>query len=176
MSRKWTTLGGIALIAFGILLLFSMVGASFARTRVFHSRMDYAQLQAVQQAPAADDAATSAPSDSYHSTRNWHAYHGRPGAAWSSPSARFGPLSFLGGILKLFLFGLIAFLLMKKLRKHKKGDPEPVAKVIDEDDIESGIRVGDEVGSNPTAVDPDEMSVDDLVRAMKRLGIKKLEL
>jgi hypothetical protein len=176
MSRKWKTLGGIALIAFGVLLLFSMMGARAARSRAFYSHMAAVQVPAAQQVPSADDAPSNTPSDSYPTFNSWHGHPGRPGVGWDGPRGAYSPLSFLGGMFRLLLFGLIGILLLKKLRKHKNRDPEPVAKIVDEDDVENEIRVGDEVGNNPEAIDPDDMTVDDLVRAMKRLGIKKLEL
>ena len=153
-----------------------MIGASFARTRLFHARMAAVEVQAAQQPPSAGGAPSIAPSDSYPPAAGWHGHHGRPGAGWDGPHGRFSPISFLGGIFRLLIFGLIGYLLLKKLKKRKNRDPEPVAKIIDEEDVGNEIRVGDEVSNNSAAIDPDDMTVDDLLRAMKRLGIKKLEL
>ena len=176
MSQEYKKIGGIALIAFGVLMLFSMMGASLARTRAYHTRMAMAEAAAVQAAPAADAVESGTQNAPTNAAKSWHGAHHRPGPGMGFARGGHSPFLFIGGLFRMLALGIIAFFILRylKVRKHKGRDP--VAKIIDEDDVETDIRVGDEIDNESGAIDPDEMSVDDLVRAMKRLGIKKLEL
>ena len=81
----------------------------------------------------------------------------------------------------LIFWGVVGFFLLKLMRRrgmrhwhsHRHhGHVENEPNVADE------IRINPDAGNTQAEkiVSADEMTVDDLVRAMKRLGIKKLEL
>ena len=96
----------------------------------------------------------------------------------SGPISRFGsqdrtPFGIIGGLFRLATLGVLGLLLFRVLLRRSNGANSVKARVLNEDEVENGIRVGDEINRT---TNPDELSVDDLLHAMKRLGIKKLEL
>ncbi len=113
---------------------------------------------------AAGDSAENAETNRYshHGSHRHHRGHGP-----------------LGGLLRLIALGLIIKLILGGLRKrrgHHRGDMKAEAP---DDDLADEIRVGDEINRDEQpapAVNTDDLTVDDLLHAMKRLGIKKLEL
>ena len=176
MSHEYRKIGGVALIAFGVLMLFSMVGASLARTRAYHARLAMAGAAAAQAGTEAEGTEVGAPSDANYGPRSWHGAHQRPGPGMGFAHRGHSPFMFIGGLFRLLALGIIAYFILRYMKKRKQRAPDPVAKVVHEDAVETEIRVGDEINNNVAAIDPDEMTVDDLLQAMKRLGIKKLEL
>lgn len=140
---------GLGIIALGLLLLLPMLRGAVVRRQVFE------RVRTSEVATDTERAENEFRFD--HQRGDMRGHRGRGG---------FG---LLGGLIKLATFGAIGLLLFRWLQRRRGGGSA--------DNIEDDIRVGDEIDDSPTAtVDPEEMSVDDLVAAMKRLGIKKLEL
>lgn len=148
---------GFLAIFWGVFFLLPMlVGGMRARS--------HAHFVEAAQVDGTTSAETSA-APAYHHAHHYH----------------YGPFSFFGGIFKLLFLGFLFTVLFKGFRRrrhhwkhhHRRGEKSP-------DDLTEDIRVGDEVNRAAAQASdmpsPDEMTVDDLVLAMKRLGIKKLEL
>ena len=90
-----------------------------------------------------------------------------------------GGFGIIGGLLRLIVLGFLIKFILSALRKRRgHHDTHHMKSQAADDDLSEEIRVGDEINRDeaPPTLDPDEMTVDDLLHAMKRLGIKKLEL
>ena len=172
MSKKFRVLTGFAAIAIGLMMFMGMAG----RRHAMHAGgfAHHAERYESAQAGAAErgDGDSSAETNSRASAReNAHFGHGRH-------MGHRGGL--IGGLLRLLVLGLILKLIIGGVRRRRgKGNGHMRAESAD--DLNDEIRVGDEIGqkeaaANATATSPEDMTVDDLILAMKRLGIKKLEL
>jgi predicted lipid-binding transport protein (Tim44 family) len=171
--RKGFFFGVLSIFLIFFLLVPMLAGATMRRRAVYAQY--YAQVAAAQsaetatsEATVADNSATSSGESSntsspYSHSRSGNAYH-----TYHHSSA-----AFFGMLLRLALIGGVALFIVSAVRRYETKD--------DDDDLADEIRIGDEInrakGADMSDIpDPDEMTVDDLVRAMKRLGIKKLEL
>ena len=163
---------GMLAVFWGVFFLLPMLFGGMRRHAHMHARAAETRFEASAQATGADGAESVNSAETNRSTH--HHRHGHHG---------YGPLGFIGGIFKLFLLGFLFMALMKMFRRRhwhrhhhaRRGEKSP-------DDLTEDIRVGDEINraeaasEAPDMPSPEEMTVDDLVMAMKRLGIKKLEL
>ncbi len=157
-NRRRNTLFGIVAIALGVLLLLPMLGGvAMRRQMIEHMRtVEMGHPTAVTASELHEE--SSQRFDHHHADFRGHRGHG-------------GPFHLIGGLIRLAALGAVAYLLYRFFQRRRNGATS--------DNIEDDIRVGDEIDDSPKAQgtpDPEEMSVDDLVVAMKRLGIKKLEL
>ncbi|MGB1249239.1 MAG: hypothetical protein ACPG8W_01290 [Candidatus Promineifilaceae bacterium] len=160
---------GILAIFWGVLFLIPMLfGGMRARAS---ARAEFAQsrFEAAQQAQTGDTTSETATPNNFRTHRHGH-HH-------------FGPFGLIGGLFKLFFLGFLFMMLMKMFKRrrhywkrHHRGHRGEKSA----DDLTDDIRVGDEINRAEASAEPmpnlDEMTVDDLVMVMKRLGIKKLEL
>lgn len=148
-DRRRKTIIGIAVILLGLFLL-----------RAMPNRMAARQHMGERAAMMERGAVSAETGPAYDHQGEFHAHrgHGRMG----------GPLHLIGGLVRLVAFGGFAFLLFT-LFKQRGGRAS--------DDVEAEIRVGDAMSQSPAAsVDLEALTEADLLAAMKRLGIKKLEL
>ncbi len=152
-KKRRKNIFGIAIIALGVLLLLPMVGGMVMRR------------QLVERVRTAEGIPSTILEQSENETRFDH-HHGR----FEAHRGR-GGFGLIGRLVRLAALGTAAYLLYRLFkRRHDDTSAETIA---------NDIRVGDEINDRPadqTNVAPEDMSVDDLVAAMKRLGIKKLEL
>ncbi len=170
--RKKRFIGMLAVV-WGVFFLLPMLFGGMHRHARSHAEFAHSRFEAAQQAQAdgTDSAESTTPNTSHRSHR--HGHHGH------------GPI---GGLFHLLFLGFVFMALMKLFKRGRRrwhhhhharqnGEKSP-------DDLTDDIRVGDEINraeasgeaSSEGFPSSEEMTVDDLVRAMKRLGIKKLEL
>ena len=166
---------GMLAVFWGVFFLLPMLFGGMRMRAYSHAQFAESRSEAAGAASAAQvdgDESVNSAETNRHTHRHRHGHHG------------FGPFGFIGGIFKLFFIGFMFMALMKMFRRRRywhrrhharKGEKSP-------DDLTEDIRVGDEINraeaasEAPDMPSPEEMTVDDLVMAMKRLGIKKLEL
>jgi len=184
MSKNTKIIGAVAVIGFGFILLMMMMGGMMMHARagmVYSSRM---AAQTAESVPVPDGGESAVP-------ENVDPKYFRDGMTRFGPDRSIivrdargiTPFSIIGGLFRLAALGILGFMLLRFVRKRhhyrQQSSRSGGARVADE--VEDEILVGDEIGqaNGPDGDDllnPDEMTVDDLVQAMKRLGIKKLEL
>ncbi len=156
-NRRRNTLFGLVAIALGVLLLLPMLGGVAMRRQMIE------RVQTVETARST----SVTESELLENSQRFDHHH----ADFRGHRGRGGLFHLIGGLIKLAALGVAAYLLYRFFQQRRNGTTS--------DNVEDDIRVGDEIDDNPKAQatpDPEEMSVDDLVAAMKRLGIKKLEL
>ena len=184
MSKNEKILGAMAVVGLGFMLLMMMMGGMIMHTR---ARMVYASriaAQTAQSVPAPESGESAAPESvdpKYYS--HGYGHFGHDHSLVGRGSRGLSPFGFIGGLFRLAALGFLGLLVLRLFRKRHHCRQETAesggAKMVD--DVEDEIRVGDEIGQTAELdlddlPHPDEMTVDDLVQAMKRLGIKKLEL
>ncbi|MCP4426247.1 MAG: hypothetical protein GY803_17285 [Chloroflexi bacterium] len=152
MSKNWKIAIGIGVVAVGFMLLFALIGGSFIlQTRAIPSMLHNPAITESQEETAVP----------------WN--DGMRG--WRGPAGHFGPrgfspFRFIGGFFRLAALGLLGWLLFRFLRGRSDSGGGVKARVLNDD-------AGDEVNSSAEA---ENLTVDDLLQAMKRLGVKKLEV
>lgn len=168
MSKKIRVLAGIAAIWLG-LMMFMGVGAR--RSMHAHAHFARSAERAELHAEAAEARGETVAGDSAEnaqSNRYSHRHHR-------------GGHGLLGGLIHLIALGFIIKLVLDALRKRRGQHHGDMKAESPDEDLSNEIRVGDEINRDEqpaaaTTVDVDDLTVDDLLHAMKRLGIKKLEL
>ena len=159
MKRK--VIAGILVVLLGFTIL-----GGIARRGAAMRMMAYNQRYAAQvESEEATDAATTQRFDRDHG----HEFRG---------NGRFhSPFRFLSIIPRLLFLGLGGWLLYTFLRRRRDNQDGPSGKVLD--DLEDEITLNPDANAAAEAEGPsatDDLTVEDLLQAMKRLGIRKLEL
>ena len=204
MSKRWSIIAVLGVLVAGGLLMLMLAGAFLmqgARARIVLSPRFEAHSGEVFSFPFAEEGGSPDISQfpfpeggGLGDLEQFHSFHGRAhfGSHGFGPSgfSHFGQGSIsshggFGALLRLATMGLLGYLiyrlwLRRKDRKQEDGG-DGVAGGRIADDLENEIRVGDEVQGTRAANEAgvtniDDLTEEDLLRAMKRLGIKKLEL
>lgn len=169
MSRSFRTVIGFAAVFVG---LFMFMGSSLRMGHSARFAERHAQFEA--HADMLSDSAETTPSSTsssvgsspFEQANSQQAHRGHRG------HHGFGVFGFL---IRLALLGLLLKFIFGKIRQRRRGHSAMHAEASS-DDIANDIRVGDEIDRDAPPVSADDLTVDDLLHAMKRLGIKKLEL
>ena len=189
MKRKRNIIVGLLVVLLGLSMLGNLVRrgmmmhmAAYQQTLV---QTDSQTAQTESGATADSRTAPTMPTELYRHPRGF-AGHGRLDGRFA------GPGSFLMIIPRLLLLGLGGLFLFKFLsHRHGHGyrpgwwrqpaeDGHPQAKPVD--DLEEEIVINPDPATAPASPAssaspaPTDLTADDLLQAMKRLGIKKLEL
>ena len=160
MERKRSFWVGVGLILLLLVFVSKLVGFGMARMMVAHK--EYRVGETVRSFDRFERSDGSRSEFEYSQRRHHHSFGHR-----------------LMVLPHLIFLGVGGFFLLKLMRRrgmghwhHRHGRVENESNVADE------IRINPDAGNTQAEkiVSADEMTVDDLVRAMKRLGIKKLEL
>jgi len=204
MSKRWSIIAVLGVLVAGGLLMLILAGAFLmrgARTRIvlspgFETRSgETFTFPFVEEGGSFDSSQFPFPErGSLEGLAELHSFHGRGhfGSHGFGPSgfSHFGrgsisPFGGFGALLKLATMGLLGYLVYRLWQRRKDGKQEAAGdatgggRIVD--DLENEIRVGEEVqgmrAANEAGVtNIDDLTEEDLLRAMKRLGIRKLEL
>ena len=167
MSRTFKTFIGFFAIAMGLLLFMGTMSRG-RLGRSAHSAHHHAAYEARLE-QRLDSAENTTSTDFQEAHADAAATHrGQRGH-------RHGGFGLIGMLLRIAALGLILKFILGKVRRKHQGHG-PIHAEASSDDLVDDIRVGDEINRDSPPVDTDDLTVDDLLHAMKRLGIKKLEL
>lgn len=169
MSQKFRVLLGIAAIWLGLMMFMGMG----RRARMMHAYQHaeaaeyFEDKQAFREAMRDQAGVEGDSAETAHVHQHHHGRHHR------------GIFGLIGGLFRLALLGLFITFILTAIRKRRGSGKGQMKSQPADEDLSQEIRVGDEINRDDepaTPVNTDDLTVDDLLHAMKRLGIKKLEL
>jgi ABC-type nickel/cobalt efflux system permease component RcnA len=159
MKRK--VIAGILVMLLGFSILGGIARRGAAMRMMAYNQQNAAQVESAE----TTDSTTTQQYDRHH-------VHDLRG------NGRFpSPFSFLSIIPRLLVLGLGGWLLFKFLRRRRDNQDSPSGKIVD--DLEDEITLNPDANATDEAEAPsaiDDLTVEDLRKAMNRLGINKLEL